>query len=237
MFKSVDGTMSSEKHAPLTADFTALQNGLTKLALKIDQLEDTVLTQTDLSAAAEEKKQDRTNLISSAVLLTGALLCLSQNTSDKRLEKKASISVSTLNKAKDSKLVALCRGIHKMAAPLAQALKPCQITAAQIADFKQQTDDYKKNYTKPREAIATGKAATKRLPVLVRETSSLLRKEIDPLMVQFKKTEPEFYAKYKAARRLVKPAAPPTKKKKKPATKPQGNTSASTGTSSASKVA
>lgn len=239
MFKSVHGTVTSEEHAPLTEDFTGAQEGVAKLAVKIGLLEDAVLVQTDPPAAAQQKKQDRANLVSSAILVSGALLSCSHKTSDKRLEKKASIPASTLERAKDSKLVAICRGLHKTAAPLTQALKGCNITAAQLSGFKQATDDYKKNYTKPREAIATGKAATSQVPVIIRATRSLLSKELDPLMMQFKKTEPEFYAKYQAARRLVKPAAPPEKKqKKKPATKPQGNTTPASGSApGATKVA
>ena len=154
----------------------------------------------------EEKQQAREGLVALAVQIVGAVLSYAHNKGDKRLEKKSSISATELGKAKDSRLVALCRGIHTMAAPLTQALKSTKITAEKIASLKTQTDDYKKSYTKPRQAIATGKAATKHLPVVLRETSNLLRKQLDPLMVQFKATEPEFYAKYKAARRIVKPA-------------------------------
>jgi len=70
-----------------------------------------------------------------------------------------------------------------MAAPLTQALKSTKITAEKISALKTETDDYQKSYPKPRQAIATARAATKQLPVVLRETSNLLRKQLDPLLV------------------------------------------------------
>ena len=57
----------------------------------------------------------------------------------------------------------------------------------------------------PRQAAASRKAATRRIPVVLRQAARLLRKRLDPLMVPFKASEPEFYAQYKAARRIVQP--------------------------------
>lgn len=217
MFKAIFGVVSAPESEPHLEDFDSAQTVITKLEGKIEVLEDLVLTQTDQAGAREEKQQARQSLVSLAVQIVGAILQYAHDKGDKRLEKKAGISATALGKAKDSKLVALCRGIHKMAVPLTQALQPSKITAGKIASLKTQTDDYKKSYTKPRQAIATGKAATKQFPVVLRQASNILRKELDPLMVQFKETAPEFYARYKAARRIVKPAVNPDKKKKKSA--------------------
>jgi hypothetical protein len=68
--------------------------------------------------------------------------------------------------------------------------------------------------TKPRQAAAARKAARKRIPVLIRPAVKLLRRRLDPLMLPFKTSEPEFYAQYKGARRIVKPARPDAKEKK-----------------------
>ena len=206
MFKAIFGVVSAPESETHFENFDAAQSVIAKLETNINDLEDLVLTQTDQSGAMEEKKQSREGLVALAIEIVGAILSYAHNKGDKRLEKKAGISATELGKAKDSRLVAFCRGIHSMAVPLTLALKSTKITAEKIAALQTLTDDYKKSYTKPRQAIATGKAATDQLPVVLRETSNLLRKQLDPLMVQFKATEPEFYAKYKAARRIVKPA-------------------------------
>ena len=223
MAKSTYGTVSSEDAEPLLEDFASVNTVITKLGEKIDAIEDLVLTQTDISAASEEKQQSRKALITLTNEIVGAILSYAHSKEDKRLEKKASLILTNLPKARDSRLVAFCRGAHKMAAPLTQSLKSSKITAEKIASLKTQTDAYKKDYTKPRQAIAVGKAATKRLPVLVRQVSTLLRKGLDPLLVQFKETDPEFHAKYRAARRIVRPsvsaaAGKKTRVSKKPAT-------------------
>ena len=215
MFKAIWGLLSSPESEPHLEDFNAAQNVIAKLGSKIEAVEDLVLTQTEQAGATEEKKQARESLTTLAIQIVGAILQYAHHKGDKRLEKRAGISATALGKAKDSRLVALCRSIHKLAGPLTQALEPSKITAEKIASLKTQTDDYKKSYTQPRQAIASGKGATLRLPVELRETSSILRNELDPLMVQFKTTHPEFYARYKAARRIVKPAVNPARQKKK----------------------
>jgi len=67
----------------------------------------------------------------------------------------------------------------------------------------------------PREAATEREAATKRIPVVLRQATRLLRKRLDPLMVPFKATNPEFYAQYKAARRIVKPGTAGSAKTRK----------------------
>jgi hypothetical protein len=54
----------------------------------------------------------------------------------------------------------------------------------------------------------------KKAPVVRRQAMRLLRKRLDPLMVPFKASNPEFYAQYKAARRIVNPGSTSDAKKK-----------------------
>lgn len=49
-------------------------------------------------------------------------------------------------------------------------------------------------------AAATRSGQTKTLPQAIRDNQSLLRLQLDKLMTKFKKTSPEFYAGYQAAR-------------------------------------
>ena len=158
MAKSVYGLFTLEDNSSQVSSVPILQDGLNRLGVKIGQLEDLVLVQTDPSAAAEEKNQARARLISSAVQIAGSLLAHAHNTDDKKLERKARVTPSQLERAKDSKLVAICRGLINTAAPLTKPLKACNISAEQLATFKTDTDDYKTIYTKPRQAIATGRA-------------------------------------------------------------------------------
>ena len=56
----------------------------------------------------------------------------------------------------------------------------------------------------PRAAVVQRSASTYQLPVAFDEVDELLAKEIDPLLVRFKKkTEPAFYADYQAARIII----------------------------------
>ena len=131
------------------------------------------------------------------------------------LAAKLNIPATELSSGKDSAIVSNCRNIHKAAPSLVDDLGEFKVTAPKLKALKQKTDDYKKLSTMPRQAAASRKAATRRMPVVLRQASRLLRKRLDPLMVPFKATEPEFYAQYKAARRIVQPGTAGTAKAKK----------------------
>jgi hypothetical protein len=61
--------------------------------------------------------------------------------------------------------------------------------------------------TAPRSKAADRKAQTEMLPQLIASVRSIFRNQIDKLMTPFKRTEPEFYAGYFAARIVIDRAA------------------------------
>jgi hypothetical protein len=77
------------------------------------------------------------------------------------------------------------------------------VTSAKLTALKKKIDGFDTISTKPRQSVAKRSAATTRLPVLFRKACRCLSKQLDRLMVQFKSTAPEFYAKHQAARSVV----------------------------------
>jgi hypothetical protein len=128
-----------------------------------------------------------------------------EQSGDERLAAKLNIPFSKLSSGKDSRITSNCRNIHKAASSVADSLGEFKVTAAKLKALKQKTDDSKKLSTKPREALAERKAATRSIPVRLRQATRLLRRQLDPLLTPFKASHPEFYAHYKAARRIVRP--------------------------------
>ena len=57
--------------------------------------------------------------------------------------------------------------------------------------------------TAPRTAIAKRSGQTKTLPQAISDNTSLLRNQLDKQMTRFKRTNPEFYGGYHAARVIV----------------------------------
>ena len=203
MIAAVFGSVTSEAAQPLLLDFGPVQTCLTELGEHIDNLDRLVAIQSDKPGFAQEKKQKVGELAQLAAEVCGATLSYAEKAGNERLAAKLNIPATELSSGKDSVIVSNCRNIHKAASSVVDELGEFKVTAPKLKALKQKTDDYKKLSTMPRQAAASRKAATRRIPVVLRQATRLLRRRLDPLMVPFKATEPEFYAQYKAARRIV----------------------------------
>ena len=83
------------------------------------------------------------------------------------------------------------------------ALADYGVTAAKLLAFKKKIDGFEALQTKPRQNISNRSAATRRLPELLRQADEVLRRRLDPLVVQFKLSAPEFYEAYQTASSIV----------------------------------
>ena len=197
------GSITSDEAKPLLLDFGPVQVCLTELGEHIDNLDRLAALQSDKPGFAQEKKQKVSELAQLAAEVCGATLSYAEKAGNERLAAKLNIPTTELSSGKDSAIVSNCRNIHKAASSVVNDLGEFKVTVPKLKALKQKTDDYKKLATMPRQAAASRKAATRRIPVVLRQASRLLRKRLDPLMLPFKATEPEFYAQYKAACRIV----------------------------------
>ena len=215
MLAAVFGSTTSDEAKPLLLDFGPLQTCITELGEHIDDLDRLAALQSDKPGFAQEKKQKVGELAQLAAEVCGAALSYAEKAGNQRLAAKLNIPASELSSGTGNAIIANCRNIHIAASSVADELGEFKVTSAKLKALKQKTDDYKKLSTTPRQAASKRKSATRRIPVVLRQASRLLRKRLDPLMVPFKATEPEFYAQYKAARRIVQPASADNAKAKK----------------------
>ena len=207
MIAGVYGTITSEEVQPLLADVAPIQTCIKDLGTHLENLDRIVAVQSDKSGFAQEKEQKVAELAQLAAEVCGSTVAYAEQSGDERLAAKLNISFTKLSTGKDSRIISNCRNIHKAASSVVDSLGEFKVTAAKLKSLKQKTDDYKSLSTKPREAAAERKAATKSIPVVLRQATRLLGRRLDPLLVPFKASNPEFYAQYKAARRIVKPGS------------------------------
>ena len=83
------------------------------------------------------------------------------------------------------------------------ALADYSVTQADLTELGSLTDNFGKLKDALRTAVSKQAAQTKTLPQAIRDNQSLLRQQLDKQMTKFKKTNPEFYAGYHAARVTV----------------------------------
>jgi hypothetical protein len=103
----------------------------------------------------------------------------------------------------DAEKAPVCTNLHEEAVAVIDKLGKFKVVPATLKAFKAQIDLYDGLQTSPRDGIAQGAAATKRLVVLFRKLRKLLKKQLDPLIAPFKQTDPTLYHEYKFARKIV----------------------------------
>ena len=79
------------------------------------------------------------------------------------------------------------------------------ITQAKLTALTKKITAFEKQSPKPRQGVTKRSAANKAARRFLKQGRALLNGPIDKLMGQFRDTQPEFYAEYKAARKIVKP--------------------------------
>ena len=197
MIAGVYGTVTSEEVQPLLADVAPIQTCIKDLVTHLENLDRIVAVQSDKPGFVQEKEQKVAELAQLAAEVCGSTVAYAEQSGDERLAARLNIPFTKLSTGKDSRIISNCRNIYKAASSVVDSLGEFKVTAAKLKSLS----------TKPREATAERKAATKSIPVVLRQATRLLGQWLDPLLVPFKASKPEFYAQYKAARRIMKPGS------------------------------
>ena len=98
--------------------------------------------------------------------------------------------------------------IANAAASVLPHLAP-RVTEESLAELRTQIRDAEAAVAQPRRAIEARRLATRRIKAALEEAETTLA-QIDRLIFPLRKTEPEFYAEYQSARRLLELPVPDT---------------------------
>jgi hypothetical protein len=195
-----------EEGVDITAPVLSIARCYTALSGLSDDIDEAAVTQESRNGLSAAKATAKKQLIDVAHDVASAVVSYGAETEDDDLVGRCSFSPTQLAKGSDGTVVSRCKGLHVAATEVVDDLGEHGVTPAKLTTFKKKIDGFDKISTKPRVSVGRSSAATRRLPVLFRQASQLLTKRLDTLMVQFKNTQPEFYARYKSARRLVSAA-------------------------------
>lgn len=110
---------------------------------------------------------------------------------------------SALDKLDDDEVEAKGKNVSALATANLAALADYNVTAADVAALDALVTSWGKVKTAPRTAISKRAGQTNKLPQAIADNTSLLRNQLDKQMTKFKRTNPEFYAGYQAARVIV----------------------------------
>ena len=195
---------------PAIADvLTAVNGDLTALAGIVTKQQAPVVGPAAAKAVLRHDYED------DILRIAGQIAALGAKTGDLELEAQVDLTFTDLDRMAAENLVATSDRIKNLVTANLTALVPYNITAADATGL----DDFKTQFltkeTKPREAVVDRSKETKQIAPLIDNLRSLLNRQLDRLLLAFKKTQPEFYAGYLGARVIVDRGHP--KKKKTPA--------------------
>lgn len=155
----------------------------------------------------DEKGQARNDLEDKTQEIADQLAALAAKTGDVALAAQVQVTRSSLDQEQDDNLVQIAGRVRDAAQANAAALEEYGVTAAEVTDLTDAITTFSGMKTAPRTAAAARTAATESVANLVRTTRSLFRNQLDKLITPFRKSNPEFYNGYFAARVIVKRAA------------------------------
>jgi hypothetical protein len=175
----------------------ALQANNSVIAAKANQ------QQTATDGAVATKVQAKHDLEEKILEIADQLSSLAAKNSDVNLGAQVELSLSVLDKLDDGELEATGKNISALATTNIAALADYNVLPADVTALDGLVAAWAKVKTAPRTAIAKRSSQTKTLPQAISDNTSLLRNQLDKQITKFKKTNPEFYAGYHAARVVV----------------------------------
>jgi hypothetical protein len=159
------------------------------------------------SGITDEKAVSRGKLEDLTLEIADPVAAFAAKSGDAELAAGVHVSRSSLDQAQDDNLIQIAERIRDAATPHADALKDYGVTNAEITALGDAITAFSGMKSAPRTAKANKSGATSSVASMVQSTRSLFRNQLDKLMTLFRKTNPEFYTGYFAARVIVDRAA------------------------------
>jgi hypothetical protein len=177
--------------------------------------------ETATDGASPQKVQAKHDLEEKIMEIADQLSSLGAKNNDAALGAQVEFSPSMLDKLDDDQLEATGKNVSALATANLAALADYNVTAADVTALDGLVANWGKLKTAPRTAIANRSSQTTTLPQAISNNTSLLRNQLDKQMTKFKKTQPEFYAGYQAARVIINRRSHHTGTQLAPAPTPQ----------------
>lgn len=161
------------------------------------------LTQENKKGIAQQKAAQQALAIAHAYELLSLLYAMAIKKNDAILAAKVDFTETDLLKMRDDNLVTTCRNILEFATEHLAGLIAYEVTSDELIVLKEEINRFAENLTTGRVSVSERKAANEKLKVVFLQVDALLKKQLDRIMVRYRKTEPDFYATYQNLRRIV----------------------------------
>lgn len=211
MFKTVAAYL--DDNTSVWSVIAPLQALVTQLKSNISAIDSSAQKQDTPTGAADDKAAARETLENFLFLMCEALGALGHASDDHDLIALTSVSISTVQRFGEEELSNRATQVLAAGKTREADLATLNVTKANIDELENALGDFSAAKARPRTATANRSAQTQSLPKLIRETSSLLRNQIDRMVSLLGRAHPDFVAGYQSARVIVDRAATHATKK------------------------
>lgn len=200
-----------EAVASLLDSNTAKLASLTALTPVITDFKDRILAIKEKDTLANTagagntaaKAADEAALINDAVTIASALFALGSATNDDRLKALSKVTKSSLVALRDTQLAIDVTNIKNLADAYAAPLAGYGITAPMIAELETKITNFNTSLGAREVGASVSTSAFSQLDVMFKDTDTLLKEQIDKIMVIFKNSDPQFYGEYVNSREII----------------------------------
>lgn len=186
------------------ASLTALTPVITDFKDRIAAIkEKDTLANTANAGNSAAKSADEAALINDAVTIASALYALGAATNDDKLKALSKVTKSSLVALRDTQLATDVTNIKNLADANAAPLAGYGITAPMIAALDTKINNFSASLGARELGSNVSSSAFSQLDVMFKDTDTLLKEQIDKIMVIFKNTDPQFYGEYVNSREII----------------------------------
>lgn len=212
MLNLVHYHLTKHSYCPITDEYSYLKQKIKAFKDSLDYI-DQLEKEISPSASAVIKNRYRQELKTNILIIHGFLKVYAQAQQEPEvvvhsLKTKLSDRVGSVAFAKT------CEEVILKAAKRTEALKPYGLKEEVLATARALFISYNEFIDQPRQDLRQHYLNKQRLDQAIRQSLHLLRNEIDPVMIQFSTSHPEWYYQYTRAKRVIHYRAKRKKKMK-----------------------
>ncbi|MBL7784525.1 MAG: hypothetical protein JNM36_01325 [Chitinophagales bacterium] len=202
MYFSVLGTLNVNKS--IWQGFLPFSNAVDRFHIANEQItEQSMLQSTPITGVSEDKKQVREEIEAGLEHLCRKLTAFANVTNNMTLRDKVNYNSTRLSLQRDTLLIDLTQNVIDLADYNLNKLGDYNIDANMLSNLQEKLNEFNDILSSPRQQIINRKGATKQLSSLFKEGDSILKNEMDLLVIEFEKTHPDFVRNYKNARIII----------------------------------
>jgi hypothetical protein len=218
---------ATEKHcddnASIIASLPAFQTALARFKAKIanilstTQQKDVVLT-----GITTDKSNSKQMLCQIASDIANLVFAYADTNNNNTLKQEVNYNYTKLIKTREDQLAPRCQNIHDKALANIQNLEDFGIESHKLTNLQDAINNYQENSPKTRTATSNRKTLNANLSQLFKETDSILKNQMDKLVVAFRNNNPNFVATYETNRIIIDPSKTTTQLRGKITSKADG---------------